>query len=63
MPGITQEVTGKGESPRFVWASYSESALRRHGIPAEDGSRPLCIRCCVVQNVGLELLHLFRSPV
>jgi len=58
-----RQATAKGAFPGFVWASWINSELRRHGIPAQDSSRPLCIRRCVAQNVGLELFHVFRSPV
>lgn len=58
-----RQATAKGACPGFVWASWIKTELRRHGIPAQDSSRPLCIRRCVAQNVGLELFHVFRSPV
>ncbi len=58
-----RQAAAKGACPGDVWASWIKSELRRHGIPAQDRSRPLCIRRCVAQNVGLELFHLFRSPV
>ncbi len=61
--GITEASGRQGGLPGFVWGSWIKSELRRNGIPAEDSSRPLCIRRCVAQNVGLELFHLFRSPV
>ena len=58
-----RQATVKGACAGFVWASWIKTELRRHGIPAQDSSRPLCIRRCVAQNVGLELFHVFRSPV